>query len=473
MLIPVVLSGGSGTRLWPLSREAMPKQFLRLVHPQQSMLQTTLSRADGLPNVGSPIVVCNEEHRFLIADQLRQSGVKSAEIILEPAGKGTAIAIATAALVAKRRQVDSDPLLLVLPSDHVVEDVAAFQRAVSIAVGAARDAQLVTFGVVPRYAATGFGYIECGGECEGARPIRRFVEKPDKARAESFFADRSFLWNSGMFLFSADAFFRELDLHAPDIAAAALAAVDGASADLDFIRLEPVAFRGSRAASVDVAVMERTGRAAVVPLDAGWNDVGSWQGVQSVLGRDERGNALRGDVLLEDTRDSLVFSTSRLVAVLGVDDLVVVETTDAVFVCPRDRAEEVRGIVGRLKAESRPESSEQREVHRPWGSYESIDAAQGYQVKRLLVNPGCAISLQRHRQRAEHWVVVSGTARITRGEEMLTLTADQSTYIPVGMVHRIENPGPEPLRIIEVQSGDYLGEDDIERLDDRYGRGSL
>ena len=477
MLIPVLLSGGSGTRLWPISREAMPKQLLRLVDPEQSMLQATLSRTDGLREINTPIVVCNEEHRFLIAEQLRQKGIENAQIVLEPVGRGTAIAVATAALLAQSRVKmlceDTDPLLLVLPCDHVLTNLPVFYAAVELALTAARVGHLVTFGVVPRHAATGFGYIEFAERGDEIKLVRRFVEKPSRELAESFLASGSFLWNSGMFLFSAKAFLEELDAHAPEIAASARAATAGARADLNFTRLDSRAFRDSRIASIDVAVMERTERAVVVPLDAGWSDVGSWDGVQSVVERDVGGNALRGDVLVADTRDSLVFSTSRLVVTLGVDNLVVVETKDAVFVCPRHRAEDVRGIVDRLKADSRSESSEQREVHRPWGIYEAIDSGDGYQVKRLVVHPGCAISLQRHRRRAEHWVVVGGKALITRGNEVLTLTADQSTYIPIGMIHRIENPGPEPLRIIEVQSGSYLGEDDIERLDDRYGRGSL
>ena len=469
MLGPVILSGGAGTRLWPLSRELYPKQLLPLVGPH-TLLQETLQRLAGL-ETAAPLVVCNEEHRFLVAEQLRAIGCQPGAILLEPAGRSTAPAIALAAHAVLATDA-GDALLLVLPADHVIRDVAAFQAAVGSAVAAARADHLVSFGIVPRSAETGYGYIRRGPVAGSAFRIAEFVEKPDLARAERFVASGDYYWNSGMFLFRARRYLEELERHAPDIAAACRAAFAGATRDLDFTRVEARSFLACRGDSIDYAVMERTDAAVVVPLDAGWSDVGSWDALREASGPDADGNVLRGDVLALETRGCYVYSEDRLVTTLGLEDHVVVETKDAVLVAPRARAQDVKQLVARLKGEGRYEHSLHREVFRPWGSYDSIDSGERFQVKRLVVRPGGVLSLQMHHHRAEHWVVVSGTARITRGEETFLLEENQSTYIPVGVRHRIENPGRIPLHIIEVQSGTYLGEDDIVRFEDRYGRES-
>ena len=475
MIIPVILSGGSGTRLWPLSREHFPKQLLPLAGGSETMLQATVARTARLPAVAAPVVVCNEAHRFMVAEQLRQAGVEGARIVLEPAGRNTAPAIALAAhaaLAAAAAGEGDDPLLLVLPADHVVRDVAAFQAAVRAALPAAEAGRLVTFGVVPEGPETGYGYIRRAAQSGAAYAIDRFVEKPDLATAERFVASGEYYWNSGMFLFGARRYLRELAAQAPDIAATAEAAFEAAQSDLDFVRVDADTFGACRSDSIDYAVMEKTRDAVVVPLAAGWSDVGSWSSLHAAVGSDADGNVLRGDVIAEDTRDSFVFSESRLVATVGLEGHVVVETKDAVLVAPRERVQDVKALVARIKAAGRSEHSLHREVFRPWGSYDSVENGERYQVKRLSVNPGASMSLQLHHHRAEHWIVVSGTARITRGDEVFLLEENQSTYIPVGTKHRIENPGKIPLHIIEVQSGSYLGEDDIVRFEDRYGRDS-
>jgi mannose-1-phosphate guanylyltransferase/mannose-6-phosphate isomerase len=481
MIIPVVLSGGAGTRLWPLSREQFPKQLLPLTGGGETMLQATVARTAGLPGVGAPVVVCNEAHRFMVAEQLRQAGVEGTRIVLEPIGRNTAPAIALAAhaalgaAAASVDAADSDPLLLVLPADHVVRDVAAFQAAVRAALPAAAAGRLVTFGVVPDAPETGYGYIRraaVAGGSGGVYPIDRFVEKPDLATAQGFLASGEYYWNSGMFLFGARRYLRELETQAPDIAAAVMAAFGAAKGDLDFLRIDAEAFAACRSDSIDYAVMEKTREAVVVPLAAGWSDVGSWSSLHAAVESDVDGNVLRGDVIAEDTRDSFVFSESRLVATVGLDSHVVVETKDAVLVAPRDRVQDVKALVARIKAAGRSEHSLHREVFRPWGSYDSVESGERYQVKRLSVNPGASMSLQLHHHRAEHWIVVSGTARITRNDEVFLLEENESTFIPLGAKHRIENPGKIPLHIIEVQSGSYLGEDDIVRFEDRYGRDS-
>jgi len=469
MLVPVILSGGAGTRLWPLSRELYPKQLLPLVGPR-TLLQDTVQRLAGL-ETAPPVVVCNEAHRFLVAEQLRAIGCPPGAIVLEPAGRNTAPAIALAAHAALAAD-QGDGLLLVLPADHVIRDVAAFQTAIAGAAAAARAGHLVSFGVVPRSPETGYGYIRRGAVEGGAFRIAQFVEKPERVRAEQFVASGDYYWNSGMFLFRARRYLEELDRHAPDIAAACRTAFTGAVHDLDFTRVDVKSFEACRSDSIDYAVMEKTTDAVVVPLDAGWSDVGSWAALHEASSPDADGNVLRGDVLALDTHGSYLYSEHRLVAAVGLADCVVVETKDAVLVAPRDRVQEVKQLVARLKREGRYEHSLHREVFRPWGSYDSIDAGERFQVKRLVVRPGGVLSLQMHHHRAEHWVVVSGTARITRGEETFLLEENQSTYIPIGVRHRIENPGRIPLHIVEVQSGAYLGEDDIVRLDDRYGRGS-
>jgi mannose-1-phosphate guanylyltransferase/mannose-6-phosphate isomerase len=469
-ITPVILSGGMGTRLWPLSRELYPKQLLPLVG-ERTMLQETLHRLGGV-DTAAPLIVCNEAHRFLVAEQLRQMGSKPQAILLEPVGRNTAPAIALAALKA-----EPDALLLVLPADHVIRDKAAFQAAIKVAAVSAQAGRMVTFGIVPTAPETGYGYIrkaagdvKAAGQGAAVYPIAQFVEKPTLERAQQFVADENYFWNSGMFLFKASSYLDELKRFAPDIAASAQAALAAAQPDLDFVRVDKSAFEACRSDSIDYAVMEKTADAVVVPLDAGWSDVGSWSSLQDALPGDANGNVTRGDVLHEDTVGCYLYSGSRLVSTVGLRDHVVVETKDAVLVAPKDRVQDVKALVARLKAEGRYEHSLHREVFRPWGSYDSIDSGDRFQVKRLTIKPGAQLSLQLHHHRAEHWIVVSGTARITCGEKEFLLEENQSTYIPTGVKHRIENPGKIPLHIIEVQSGSYLGEDDIVRFEDRYGR---
>ena len=462
-ITPVILSGGSGTRLWPLSRELYPKQLLKLVG-NHTMLQDTVLRLGGL-KAGAPVVVCNDSHRFLVAEQLRLLGIKPRAIVLEPVGRNTAPAIALAAFAA-----DPDALLLVLPADHVIRDVAAFQAAIALAVPAAQAGRLVTFGIVPGAPETGYGYIRRGAPQGSAYAIAQFVEKPDLARAQQFVDSGEYYWNSGMFLFKASRYLEELTAHAPDIAEAARAAGLAAEPDLDFVRINKAAFELCRSESIDYAVMEKTADAVVVPLDAGWSDVGSWDALHQASSADADGNVFMGDIVAEDSTGCYLHAESRLVTAVGLRDHVVVETKDAIMVAPRDRVQDVKKLVARLKAEGRYEHSLHREVARPWGSYDSIDSGDRFQVKRLTIKPGAVLSLQLHHHRAEHWVVVAGTAQITRGEEVFLLEENQSTYIPLGVKHRVENPGKIPLHIIEVQSGTYLGEDDIVRFEDRYGR---
>ena len=462
-ITPVILSGGSGTRLWPLSRELYPKQLLKLVG-NHTMLQDTVLRLGGL-KAGAPVVVCNDSHRFLVAEQLRLLGIKPRAIVLEPVGRNTAPAIALAAFAA-----DPDALLLVLPADHVIRDVAAFQAAIALAVPAAQAGRLVTFGIVPGAPETGYGYIRRGAPQGSAYAIAQFVEKPDLARAQQFVDSGEYYWNSGMFLFKASRYLEELTAHAPDIAEAARAAGLAAEPDLDFVRINKAAFELCRSESIDYAVMEKTADAVVVPLDAGWSDVGSWDALHQASSADADGNVFMGDIVAEDSTGCYLHAESRLVTAVGLRDHVVVETKDAIMVAPRDRVQDVKKLVARLKAEGRYEHSLHREVARPWGSYDSIDSGDRFQVKRLTIKPGAVLSLQLHHHRAEHWVVVAGTAQITRGEDVFLLEENQSTYIPLGVKHRVENPGKIPLHIIEVQSGTYLGEDDIVRFEDRYGR---
>lgn len=470
----VLLSGGSGTRLWPLSREAYPKQFLPLVG-DDTMLQATWRRVAPL-TARAPLVVANEEHRFLVAEQLRLTGAPTPRIVLEPVGRNTAPAIAAAALVASADGDDS--LLLVLPSDHVVRDAEAFRAAVRAATPAAEAGALVTFGIVPTAPETGFGYIQSDGRHaaagEGVRAVARFVEKPDAATAQRYLDDGGYYWNSGMFLFRASRYLQELGAHRPDILAAARAACahleHDALRDSEFLRLDRDAFAACPSESIDYAVMEKTDAAMVLPVDIGWNDVGSWSALWEVSEQDGDGNAHHGDVIAIDSRNSYAYAR-RLVALVGVDDLVVVETDDAVLVAAKDRVQEVKQVVARLKADRRSQAALHREVHRPWGSYDSVDVGDGFQVKRIKVKPGASLSLQSHNRRAEHWIVVRGTARVTRDRDVFELFANQSTYIPIGAKHRLENPGKDMLELIEVQSGDYLGEDDIVRYEDVYGRG--
>ena len=467
-ITPVILSGGAGTRLWPLSRELYPKQLLALIG-KNTMLQETLLRLRGL-ETAAPVIVCNEAHRFLVAEQLRALGTTPGAIVLEPAGRNTAPAIALAALAALKAAPGSDPVLLVLPADHVIRDVEPFRVAVRAALAAAEQGQLVTFGVVPRTAETAYGYIHRGEAAGAAFRIAKFVEKPTLPRAQQFAASGEHYWNSGMFMFRARRYLEELERLAPNIARICGEAFDRAKSDLDFTRIDATTFERCPSDSIDYAVMEKTAGALVVPLDAGWSDVGSWSSLHEASEPDGCGNVARGDVVAEDCSGSYLYSESRLVAAVGLQDHVVVETKDAVLVAPKSRVQDVKKLVGRLKELGRYEHSLHREVFRPWGSYDSVENGQRFQVKRLKVKPGATLSLQLHHHRAEHWIVVSGTARITRGEEIFLLEENQSTYIPIGVKHRIENPGKIPLHIIEVQSGSYLGEDDIVRLEDRYGR---
>jgi mannose-1-phosphate guanylyltransferase/mannose-6-phosphate isomerase len=463
-IVPVIMAGGSGTRLWPLSREAYPKQFLPLAG-DDTMVQATWRRVEAIADLG-PIVVANEEHRFLVAEQLRQIGAPTPAILLEPVGRNTAPAIAAAALQAMAG--GADPLLLVLPSDHVVRDEAAFQRAVREALPAADAGALVTFGIVPDAPETGFGYIQAEAG-DGLRKVSRFVEKPDSATARSYLDAGGYYWNSGMFLFRASRYLEELARFRPDIVEAVRAAHAAARHDGDFVRLDKEAFTACPSDSIDYAVFEKTDHAMVLPVDIGWNDVGSWSALWDVAERDADGNAHHGDVIAVDSRNSYAYA-QRLVALVGVDDIVVVETDDAVLVARKDRVQDVKLVVARLKEEQRSQAVLHREVHRPWGSYDSVDNGGRHQVKRIKVKPGAALSLQMHHHRAEHWIVVSGTAKVTRGDETLLLSENESTYIPLGVKHRLENPGKVPLELIEVQSGSYLGEDDIVRFEDVYGR---
>ncbi len=467
MLVPVILSGGAGTRLWPLSRELYPKQLLPLVG-EHTMLQDTVLRLAGL-EAAPAVVVCNEAHRFLVAEQLRLIDSPAQAIVLEPVGRNTAPAIALAAHAALAA-AGTEALLLVLPADHAIRNAVALRQAVEVAVVAARAGNLVTFGVVPQRPETGYGYIRRGAALGKAWRIERFVEKPEQARAEEFLASGEYYWNSGMFVFAARRYLDELQRLAPDIAAACARASSGAARDLDFTRVDAGAFAECRSESIDYAVMERTSAAVVVPLDAGWSDVGSWSSLHDACPQDSDGNVRKGDVLTEDTQGCYLYAESRLVAAVGLRDHVVVETKDAVLVAPRGRVQDVKALVAQIKQRGRSEHLLHREVFRPWGSYDSLDNGERFQVKRLVVRPGGVLSLQLHHHRAEHWVVVSGTARITRGEEVFLLEENQSTYIPIGVRHRIENPGKIPLHIIEVQSGGYLGEDDIVRFEDQYGR---
>jgi len=468
-ICPVILAGGAGTRLWPLSRSLYPKQFLPLLG-DRPMLGETLGRLAGLAH-GPALVVCNEEHRFLAAEQLRKAGASDARILLEPEGRNTAPAIAVAALEASAE--GDDPILLVLPADHAIVDAAAFRQAAEEAAALAAEGSLVTFGVVPMSPATGYGYIRAAAG-DGPRAVDAFVEKPDAATAERYLSDGGYFWNSGMFVFRASTYLEALESHAPQILAAARAAHEGRRADLDFVRLDAEAFRRSPSDSIDYAVMEKTDRARVVPLDAGWSDIGSWRAVweygRDAGNADAAGNVVAGDAVLEDVRNSLVHAQHRLVGAVGMEDCVIVETADAVLVAPLSRAEDVKKLVERLKADGRNEPLVHRRVYRPWGSYEGLDLGERFQVKRIVVSPGGQLSLQMHHHRAEHWVVVHGTARVTCGEKVFLLSENESTYIPLGTTHRLENPGAIPLELIEVQSGAYLGEDDIVRFEDQYGR---
>ena len=467
MLTPVILSGGVGSRLWPLSREYYPKQLLALVG-NNTLLQDTVLRLSGLPEQSAPLMVCNEAHRFLVAEQLRRIEVSPANIILEPVGRNTAPAAAVAALAA----VDPDALLLVLPADHLIADTAAFREAVTAGIPLAHANYLVTFGIVPNRPETGYGYINATDAIEDtvALSVERFVEKPDLETAQQYIDSGNYYWNSGMFLFKASQYLKELETFNPDIVGTCRIAMENALEDKDFLRLDPASFKASPSDSIDYAVMEKTNAAVVIPLDAGWNDIGAWSSLWAVSDQDDEGNVVIGDVLTQNVHNSYLRAEHRLLTAIGIEELVIVETPDAVLVAHKDQVQDVKEIVSRLKAMKRNEADLHRKVYRPWGYYESLDAESRYQVKHITVNPGASLSLQLHYHRSEHWVVVKGTARITRDDETFVLTENQSTYISVGVKHRLENPGRLPLEIIEVQSGSYLGEDDIVRYEDVYGR---
>jgi mannose-1-phosphate guanylyltransferase/mannose-6-phosphate isomerase len=484
LLQPVVLSGGSGTRLWPLSREKYPKQLLSLVG-DDSLLQATVRRVLGVQNaeLAQPMVVCNEEYRFVIAEQLRLLG-QQGTVVLEPFGRNTAPALTIAALAAIKN--GADPVLLVMPADHVITDVAAFQNVVSQGVTLAAQGAVVTFGITPNAPEIGYGYIQSGAAYANAgttpaRVIARFVEKPDLATAQTYLADGSYLWNSGLFMMRASIWLAAMKICRADILTACQSAWDQGKTDGEFVRVDKDAFAKCPSDSIDYAVMERIAGAAnsaagnlppgvVLPLSAGWSDVGAWDALWQVLPKDERGNVSQGDVLLNDCDNTLALSEGRLIACVGVSDLVVVETADALLVSHKDKTQDVKKIVDALKAKGRCESSIHRKVFRPWGSYDGVDAGERFQVKRIVVKPGGTLSLQMHHHRAEHWIVVSGTARVTCGDKTFLLSENESTFIPLGTTHRLENPGRVPLEMIEVQSGSYLGEDDIVRFEDVYGR---
>jgi len=470
MFTPVILSGGTGTRLWPLSRTMHPKQFLQLAG-EHTMFQQTVVRAMNVPGARPPVVVCNEQYRFLVAEQLRQINVAAQAIVLEPVGRNTAPAVAVAALHALG--MDKDALTMVLPADHVIGDEVAFRSAMATALPAASAGRLVLFGIRPAHPEVGYGYIRMGQELAGTRGVHEvsaFREKPDLATATAYLESGEYVWNSGMFLLSASAYLDELSRYAPSMVDACRQALGSARKDMDFIRLDEAAFASCPDDSIDCAVMEKTSLAALVPMDAGWSDVGSWRALWEIAERDDNGNAMTGDIVAYDTRDTYIRAEGRLVTTLGVENLVIVETNDAVLVTTRDMVQDVKKIVDSLKKANRSEATIHRKVYRPWGSYEGIDSGPGFQVKRITVNPGATLSLQLHHHRAEHWVIVRGTARITKGNKEILLSEDQSTYIPLGTLHRLNNPGKIPLELIEVQTGVYLGEDDIVRFEDRYGR---
>ena len=468
MILPVILSGGAGTRLWPLSRELYPKQLLPLAS-DKTMLQETLLRLDGVDHLESPLIVCNEAHRFMVAEQVRQLDKQTHSIILEPCGRNTAPAVAIAALYGETQS--DDPILLVLPADHLIRDVDEFQRIVQLGAEQAEQGALVTFGIVATQPETGYGYIRANQSSAGeVFPVAEFVEKPDQATAEKYLASGDYYWNSGMFMFRASRYLEELERYQPEMLKACRNAFTCMTADLDFQRLDETAFAACPADSIDYAMMEKTDRAVVIPLDAGWNDIGAWSALWDVHPHNDTGNVVIGDVLIEGADNCYLHASHRLVAAVGVDDLVVVETADAVLVAKRDQVQNVKGIVEQLKKQRRDEALLHRRVNRPWGDYEGIDVGERYQVKRITVSPGSSLSLQKHHHRAEHWIVVKGTAKVTCGKNIMILSENQSTYIPLGEVHRLENPGKIPLEIIEVQSGSYLGEDDIIRFEDNYGR---
>ncbi|WP_347330210.1 mannose-1-phosphate guanylyltransferase/mannose-6-phosphate isomerase [Marinimicrobium locisalis] len=469
MIIPVILAGGSGSRLWPLSRKHYPKQLLKLFG-ETTMLQQTLLRLEGVPELGEPIVVCNEEHRFMVAEQLLEIGHSKASILLEPLARNTAPALALAAV--KARAMVDNPTLLVLAADHMIRDIETFHGAIREAVAAAEADKLVTFGVQPTRPETGYGYIKTdrSGSGQGSYPVQEFAEKPDLPTAERYLAEGNYYWNSGMFVFRVESFLSELEGCSPAVLQAAQKAYDKATTDLDFVRIDREAFAEAPNISIDYAVMEKSHNVVCVPLDAGWSDVGCWQSYWELSEKDERGNSFVGDAIDVGSKDTLVFTQDKLVATIGVDNLMVINTPDAVLVANKNDAQQVKKVIAEIERCNRTEHLQHREVYRPWGCYDSVDEGTRYQVKRIRVKPGASLSLQMHYHRAEHWVVVKGTAKVELDDNTVLLSENESTYIPVGTRHRLSNPGKIPLEIIEVQSGPYLGEDDIQRFDDEYGR---
>ena len=468
-LYPVILSGGSGSRLWPLSREFFPKPLLPLVS-EQTLLQETATRLDGLADLGDAVYVCNEEHRFLVAEQIAEIGKTPSTIILEPEGRNTAPALTLAALYLVKR--DADAMMVVMPADHVMTAPQQFVEAVEQGSHNAEQGALVTFGIVPASPETGYGYIKRDEQVDDSAAYRvaRFVEKPDRETAEQYVSEGDYFWNSGIFLMRADRWLDEISQHRPDILKACRQAMNKGSQDSDFFRVNKQDFHECPGDSIDYAVMEKTDRAVVVPISAGWSDIGAWSALWDVCQQDADGNVMQGDVIAEDTRNAFLVAQHRCLATVGLDDVVVIETADAVLVARKDKAQDVKAIVNRLKESGREEHKVHRQVYRPWGSYEGIDEGPRFQVKRLTVKPGAQLSLQMHHHRAEHWVVVKGTARVTCGDQMFDLHENESTYIPIGQTHRLENPGNIPLEVIEIQSGSYLGEDDIVRFEDVYDR---
>ena len=477
-VFPVILSGGTGSRLWPLSREAYPKQLIALLG-EHTLLQTTVQRLEAIGDLSPPIVVCNEDHRFMVAEQLQAIGVTPAAILLEPAARNTAPAIASAALEAlSRHNTGDDPILLIMPTDHVIRNVEKFAHAVRNAAQEAVAGRLVTFGAAPAYPETGYGYIKAGpptGTSEKGQVVECFVEKPDANDAATLIEAGNCYWNSGIFVFGATRYLRELKEYAAPVLEAIGKAHENAVPDLGFLRLDAKSFAQSPTISVDYAVMEHTSDAVVVPLDTSWSDVGSWAALADLSGRTEKdslGNVVRGDVILQDSRNIYARAESRLVAVLGVEDLVIVDTADALLVAKKNAAQDTKKLVEKLKQADRDECQHHRKVYRPWGHYDLVHSGDRFKVKHITINPGQRLSLQAHQHRAEHWIVVCGTAQVTRGDETFTLSENESTYIPRNTKHRLANPTETLLELIEVQSGDYLGEDDITRFDDAYGRSS-
>ncbi len=469
-IVPVILSGGSGTRLWPLSRKQYPKQYLSLTG-SHTMLQATILRLEGLKELADPIIVCNAEHRFLVAEQCLQIGLNKPVILLEPVARNTAPAIAAAALQVLE---DQDAILLVLSADHVIENVDAFHQAINIASLQAQDDKLVTFGVVPTQANTGYGYIKASkNENNGAYVAENFVEKPDLATAKAYLAQGNYLWNSGMFMFKASILIQDLNKQSPAIVLAAKDAIEYATQDLDFIRLDTQAFSASPSDSIDYALMEKSNQVMVVPLDAAWNDIGSWSALYEIGVKDNNHNVIQGDVIAQDTCNTYIYAHHHMVATIGVENLIIVDTPDATFVATQDKAHEVKNIVELLRTKTRDEHQTHRKVYRPWGWYDSIEAGDTFQVKRLHINPGAQLSLQSHQQREEHWIVVSGVASVVKDDKKFELHKGQSTYIKIGEKHSLANNGNEELEIIEVQNGQYLGEDDIKRFEDIYGRAKI